>query len=300
MPLINQNNASFFTILLFLLISDATSMSFSFNTFNKTNIRNITLQGNASHFESAIRLTENKPFQNSQATYVPQIHLWTDGPLEILADFVTNFTFSIDRQNNTNFADGLVFFLAKDYMTLNSTANPFVGVEFDVFNNPWDDIVGPHVGIDYMTLKSLKSSAWDANVQGRRMDAGISYNSLSKTMCVDYTGFKNNVTLLHGFCYKIDLRDYLPERVTIGFSASTGLFSESHIIHSWSFDASLRNLDVLAPTPSPPPQQGAPYPLPQQGAPSPPPQQGGPSPPLPGKRGLAGWVTGLIVMAVFY
>ncbi|KAJ4714595.1 putative Kinase [Melia azedarach] len=44
---------------------------------------------------------------------------------------------------------------------------------------------------------------------------------------------------MHGLSYAVDLREILPERVRIGFSASTGQWVEIHNILSWSFNSTL-------------------------------------------------------------
>ncbi|XP_050211276.1 alpha-methyl-mannoside-specific lectin-like [Mercurialis annua] len=133
--------------------------------------------------------------------------------------------------------------IAITFNTFNETnINPFVAVEFDVLHNPWDDIGGPHVGIDINSLRSSNSSVWDPYLNGRTMGAGISYDFISKNLCVSHTKFSENIDYRQELCYEVDLRDYLPEWATVGFSAATGSSSEFHAIHSWSFNATLRTL----------------------------------------------------------
>ncbi|KAF2321555.1 hypothetical protein GH714_000401 [Hevea brasiliensis] len=47
---------------------------------------------------------------------------------------------------------GSVIGLASGKLILNSTANPFVAVEFDTYYNPWDDM--DHVGVSGIGLAS--------------------------------------------------------------------------------------------------------------------------------------------------
>ncbi|XP_057990324.1 agglutinin-2-like [Hevea brasiliensis] len=91
--------------------------------------------------------------------------------------------------------------LASGNQTLNSTDNPFAAVD---------------------------------SLDGRKMDAGISYNSSSKNLCVYFTGVTEGIIVPQVLRLQIDLRDHLPEWVVVGFSAATGLYSEFHTIHSWS------------------------------------------------------------------
>ena len=127
------------------------------------------------------------------------MHLW-DKASRKLKDFTTNFTFVIDSQNNANYGDGLAFFLvpngstlpvyneggfmglARGDQALNSTDNPFVAVEFDIFSNPWDP-PGEHVGIDISSMKSVAYVSWQGSrisiMEGKINQARISYNSHS-------------------------------------------------------------------------------------------------------------------------
>ncbi|XP_057990326.1 lectin 6-like [Hevea brasiliensis] len=160
--------------------------------------------GDASPLDSVIQHTPNQLSQTGHATYVEPLHLW-DNASGSHADFTTNFSFSIDAQNNASHADGLAFFivppqyrmpderqgsvigLASGKLILNSTANPFVAVEFDTYYNPWDDM--DHVGIDISSLKSLKSvKRYSSVMDGRVINARINYNSSSKNLYVYFTG----------------------------------------------------------------------------------------------------------------
>ncbi|KAJ0078172.1 hypothetical protein Patl1_37071 [Pistacia atlantica] len=160
----------------------------------------------------------------------------------------------------TSYGDGLAFFLApegliiptirgggsfgltKDDKPLNSTSNPFVRVEFDIFyNNGWDPIPpSDHVGIDISSLRSSTNVSWLSNVEGgQRNEAWISYNSSTQNLSVAFTGFRNNVTVMQYLDYEIDLRLYLPELVTFGFSAATGSQYAIFSVYSWEFNSSL-------------------------------------------------------------
>ncbi|KAJ8444781.1 LOW QUALITY PROTEIN: hypothetical protein Cgig2_011743 [Carnegiea gigantea] len=79
----------------------------------------------------------------------------------------------------------------------NASVNPFVAVEFDSFQNPWDS---------------------------SRERLGINVNSA-----------------ILPFWHIIDLKDVLPEKVKVGFSAATGRSAEIHNILSWSFNSTLED-----------------------------------------------------------
>jgi hypothetical protein len=180
-----------------------------------------------------------------RATYFSPMHLW-DKASENLTDFTTHFSFVIDSQNNTNYADGLTFFLAPNGSTipegseggnmglarlnqsLNTTDNHFLAVEFDIFSNKGWDPPGVHAGIDINSMESVANVPWlGANIsiiEGRTNEARINYNSSSHNLSVLFTAtlINNASTVWQSLFYNIDLRDHLPEWVTFGFSAATG------------------------------------------------------------------------------
>jgi serine/threonine protein kinase len=215
--------------------------------------------------EQLLQLTGNKDnlvFQVGRATYFSPMHLW-DKASGKLTDFTTNFSFVIDSQQKTSYGDGLAFFLAPNGSTipnvtqggamgltndnepLNSTDNPFVAVEFDIYSNTWDP-PGVHVGIDINSMLSVANvSLLGGNISimgGRINEARINYNSSSHNLSVLFTGLINNATVWRSLSYNIDLRDPLPEWVTFGFSAATGSSTAMHTIRTWDFSSTLEDI----------------------------------------------------------
>ncbi|XP_059654635.1 L-type lectin-domain containing receptor kinase IX.1-like [Cornus florida] len=251
-------------IFLCLILPFVAPLSFNFNSFT-TNDLNI-------HYEKAyaannvIQLTKNQLGEDTlasigRATYAKPLHLW-DKASRNLTDFTTNFTFVINSLNVAGRSDGLAFFLApagtkipdnatdggglgltNDFQILNSSDNPFVAVEFDIYQNQWDP-AHEHVGIDINSMKSVTNMSWwgiSTNInEGNINGASISYSSASKNLTVVFTGFRNRSND-HPFeemlQYTVDLRDYLPEWVIFGFSAATGNKSAIHTINSWNFSS---------------------------------------------------------------
>ncbi|KAK7363047.1 hypothetical protein VNO77_05176 [Canavalia gladiata] len=126
------------------------------------NDKNIEYELDASPASGAIQLTKNLRNQNIYSSvggvkYREPMHLW-DKISGNLTDFTTHFTFVIDSQNVSHYADGMAFFLAPvgSNMTngtgggalgLPLNQHPFVAVEFDIHQNEWDP-PDKHVGID--------------------------------------------------------------------------------------------------------------------------------------------------------
>lgn len=131
--------------------------------------------------------------------------------------------------------------LTPDYEPLNSTDHPFVAVEFDIYSNSFDP-PDEHVGIDINSMESVANVRWWSNVsimEGRKHDTWINYDSASKNPSMVFTGFINYTYIRQRLSYIIDLREYLPELVTFGFSDATGNASAPHGIYSWSFSSTL-------------------------------------------------------------
>uniref|UniRef100_A0A162B2C1 Legume lectin domain-containing protein n=1 Tax=Daucus carota subsp. sativus TaxID=79200 RepID=A0A162B2C1_DAUCS len=196
-----------------------------------------------------------------RATYYQPMTLWDDRSGN-LTDFTTHFSFIINSQNRTKYGDGMAFFLAPvgskiprtatkggslglttDEQPLNSTDNPFIAVEFDVYTNPGWDPVGEHVGIDLSSMKSVTNVSWlggkSSVLEGLKNEAWITYQSSSKNLSVVFTALSNNRTVNQSLSYMVDLKDYLPQNVTFGFSASTGNQSAICGIYTWGFNTSL-------------------------------------------------------------
>ncbi|KAA8536367.1 hypothetical protein F0562_028845 [Nyssa sinensis] len=247
------------------LLLTAAQMSFNFTSFNP-NMRDINYAGYASASDKDIQLTSNRAASIGRATYIQAFQLW-DNTSGKFADFTTNFSFIIDSQKNLPYADGIAFFLAPHGFALpdtpapggglglvsggqilDSKSNPFVAVEFDTFQNDWDQ-PHDHIGININSMVSVSNVSWWNDIfNGKSNDASISYTSSSKNLCVVFTGFESN-TIQQSLCYSVNLSEYLPEWVTFGFSAATGFNFEIHTICSWSFSSNLQTDKITSPGP---------------------------------------------------
>ena len=210
----------------------------------------ITLQGAAKILSNGIlALTNRTPTRiTGRALYTAPVHIW-DSNTGNVASFVTSFSFVVEDVQGYRPADGIIFFLAPAGTQIpnNSTGgflgvideknafNQFVGVEFDSFINEWDPN-NRHIGIAVNSLISLKTVKWN-RVSGALVNVSIIYDSSSKTLSVAVDTNGNISTIAQ----VIDLTAVLPEKVQVGFSATTtdgGV--EAHDIHSWSFTSTLQ------------------------------------------------------------
>ncbi|XP_057867946.2 L-type lectin-domain containing receptor kinase IX.1-like [Cryptomeria japonica] len=197
------------------------------------------------------------------ATYNQSVPLW-DNSSGALASFTSHFQFLI-RNSSSNSADGLTFFIAPfdfkppanswgEWLGLFSLttdgilSNQVVAVEFDTFQNSFhpDD---NHVGIDVNSAVSVANVSLSLEGKflnntlknGQAWDSWVDYNGSTKQLQVFllYNPSANlyNISKPRSpiLSYHIDLRDYIPEIVTVGLSASTGLAFETHTVSAWNF-----------------------------------------------------------------
>ncbi|KAL2460363.1 L-type lectin-domain containing receptor kinase IX.1 [Abeliophyllum distichum] len=253
------NTVSFF---FFLLIPFASPLSFNLSSIGPNDANSlINTTGDAYISPQGLQVTTDESNKASggktgRATYIKPLHLW-DKASGNLTDFYTHFSFVIDSSNSDCHADGLAFFLASfgssipvnssgsclglasHNATANKSGDPFVAVEFDTYTNSWDPN-NPHVGIDINSLISATTITWSNNItQGNKNDAWISYNSTTKILSVIFTGYMRDQTQSGHLDYRVDLRNYLPEWVSFGFSAATGDCFQKNNVKSWEFNSTL-------------------------------------------------------------
>ncbi|XP_012072784.2 alpha-methyl-mannoside-specific lectin-like [Jatropha curcas] len=156
-------------------------------------------------------------------------------------------TFFLSSENFTlgdDFAGGGLG-LARENQT---SKYPFLAVEFDTFLNSWDPPYRQHVGIDINSVNSKTTTDWSwykGIEDGQKVFASIAYDSTLKRLTVSFTAFSYYQFIGKNLIYDVDLRDYLPEWVNIGFSASTGSSFEQHNLYSWFFTSNLQELNGL-------------------------------------------------------
>ncbi|XP_044481359.1 LOW QUALITY PROTEIN: L-type lectin-domain containing receptor kinase IX.1-like [Mangifera indica] len=252
---------NFLVLLILWVLPFASSVSFSYSSF-PANTPNIVFEGDAFPSNDVLQLTKNQADINltrslGRATYSQPVIIW-DPKTRKLTDFTTHFSFIIKAVNTSNNGDGITFFFAPfdstipdnstgGYLALFSpetaklnTSKQIVAVEFDSFQNSWDPS-SDHVGINVNSIISVTTVNWKSSIKdGRRANAWVSYNSSTQNLSVfltyaDNPVFSGNSSLW----YIVDLRKFLPERVKVGFSASTSEVVEIHNIISWNFTSTL-------------------------------------------------------------
>lgn len=231
-------------------------------------MQNLTFENDSSVASGVLQLTRNAQNDDlrgsvGRVSYDKPIRLW-DAKTGQLSDFTTHFSFIIRALDTNNYGDGIAFYLSPfnsvipvnssgGYLALfsagsafNTSVNQIVAVEFDSFGNPWDPS-SDHVGIDVNSIVSVANVSWNSTIKnGSTANAWISYNATTFNLSVFLTYARDPIYSGNSsLSYKINLKEYLPETVRVGFSASTGLFVETHSILSWSFNSSLEEDPII-------------------------------------------------------
>ena len=250
----------FLTVFFLVFPPLGTSIHFKFSRFDP-DTKNIVYEGDAAPSSGAIELSLSTYLSRvGWATYAEKLPLW-DSDTRKLSDFNTQFSFIVDTLNRSTYGHGIAFFLASvgfqipwnspggflglfNTTTVMLSSSPIVLVEFDSFSNPeWDPSnVQDHVGINNCSIFSSVYTRWNASFHsGDTAHVKINYNSTTKNLSVSWSYGENskysqeNTSLF----YTIDLMKVLPQWVKIGFSASTGQFTERHVLKSWEFNSTL-------------------------------------------------------------
>nr|CAB3454702.1 unnamed protein product [Digitaria exilis] len=235
-----------FHLLIFQSIDHVSPLYFELN-FTKSNhngAATIQFQEDA-FYNKAVRLTKEEidgqiAHSVGRAVFTDPVTLW-DSTTGQLADFTTRFTFMIKADvPDGSYGEGLAFFLSPypSVVPSNSTdgnlglfsssadqsetSNQIVAIEFDSHQNPWDPDAN-HVGININSIISVTNVTWKSSIKdGKIANAWVTYQASSKNLSVfltyqDNPQFSGNSSL----SYPVDLRNYLPDKVAIGFSAAT-------------------------------------------------------------------------------
>ena len=254
-----------------LLLPPVLSISFNLTSFNDTYI-NCTGDALINSYRQ-IEVTRDTRKENitqsvGRATYKEPVRLW-ENRTGRLTDFTTHFSFKIEATSpNAEWsADGLAFFITAngsnlpynktkvgggalgllDFALDNSTQNEIVAVEFDTFQNDFDPSAN-HVGIDVNSVKSKANVTWPRSIisNGETVNAWVGYNSTTQNLSVFLTyAISPDSNKTTGLFDYVNLKNVLPEWVSVGFSAATGDGTEFHTILSWSFNSTLEVEDVL-------------------------------------------------------
>ncbi|KAG9447831.1 hypothetical protein H6P81_013959 [Aristolochia fimbriata] len=253
----------------FFLMPFTSSVFFRIPSFDK-GATNILYEGDAQVSNGAIQMNDYEYLcRVGRASYYRHVPIW-DNATQRLTDFTTRFSFSIDTRGKQRYGHGLVFYIAPANFPIpansnggflglfNTTtlatpsSNQIVAVEFDSSVDGGQDWDPPyeHVGICVNHLRPVAYVPWNASLHSEaRASAWVDYSSKTKRLSVLLTYEENPIFPgKYNLSYEVDLRRVLPEWVSIGFVAATGMNMEANTVYSWEFNSSLEMEERIAPT----------------------------------------------------
>ncbi|KAK9921666.1 hypothetical protein M0R45_030168 [Rubus argutus] len=247
-----------YVILLALLcgtLTPAGCLNFSYPTFkDKVDEKDFIISTNSSIAMGAIRVTHDASQasinnESGRVLYKKPFRLWSG---RNKASFNSTFVIKISNETNPG-GEGLAFILtANDTLPeksdgqwlgiVNANSNgtaQIVAVEFDTSKSDEQDLDDNHVGVDANSILSLKQeslTSYGINLSSGRdynVHVTVLYDSQNLTVFVsNETGEPMKLSLA------LDLSHYLPEKVYVGFSASTGNKTQLNCVRSWHFNSS--------------------------------------------------------------
>eukprot|EP00250_Pteridium_aquilinum_P022089 c25298_g1_i1 orf=235-2316(-) len=255
-------------LLIIVCLPCAFSLSFDYTPIGTNVIRlgNVSIQPDSS-VELTYDTNGNPQLNAGQVFNQEPLFLW-DSSTKEAASFNCSFQFGIKIVSAVRPADGLTFFLLSSKFTLDDLSNAkggglglfngsrlpasagvkIVAVEFDTFKNSFDPDDN-HIGIDVNTDVSAANSS-DLNFSlssSNSVFSWVDYSSSQTLLEVYATNISSTKPSSPLLSYPINLTEFLPEYVYIGFSAATGSDAEFHQLFSWSF-----NSTTIGPSPKGP------------------------------------------------
>ncbi|TVU11475.1 hypothetical protein EJB05_45063, partial [Eragrostis curvula] len=227
----------------------AAALSFNYNFSIRADLKSPDLKylNDSSPAGDRIDLTIGTQHNSTGGVFHRQpVRLWSGRKG---ASFTTSFTFNIGGNHSSERGDGMAFFVGPPSLPLdsrsmflglfaNSSRSPAqtVGVEFDTCRNDgWDPPanITDHIGININKIISANYTTLPNLGLYGTMSATIKYDAGSQMMTV-------SLQLSDGSTYSVqalvDFRDAgVPQDAHVGFSAATGVLTESHQLLSWSF-----------------------------------------------------------------
>ena len=175
-----------------------------------------------------------------RAYYSQPIQLW-DPITNVTTNFLTSFEFIMRTDSSISASDGIAFFITSEdsvnapsnsaagwlglfnETTDGNSSNQIVAVEFDSWQDTWDPN-NNHVGINVNSFVSKANETFkDLLTTGDIMVATVSYDSNSENLSVllKYIDVPLIANLHLNLAHNVKLRNFLPEKVIVGFSASS-------------------------------------------------------------------------------
>ncbi|KAL6318130.1 hypothetical protein AAG906_035635 [Vitis piasezkii] len=182
--------------------------------------------------QDAIQVTydvSGNPITNlsGQALYKRPFKLWSES--KGTASFNTTFVLRITPRTDPG-GEGLAFILTGHATRPENTQNQIVAVEFDTKKSHMEDLSNNHIGVNVNSVYSIKQANLSINLS----------SGTDITVKVQYDGkilsaFVGTQMKAPAIALPINLPEHLPQKVFVGFSASTGNHTQLNCVRSWEF-----------------------------------------------------------------
>ncbi|XP_041026695.1 probable L-type lectin-domain containing receptor kinase S.5 [Juglans microcarpa x Juglans regia] len=247
----------FLAVLLGGALSPVGCLTFNFSTFQHNYPQELLMSNNSRIFLNAIQVTpDSKGLKDlkdnsGRVFYKTQFRLKSKSK-GVTAAFNTTFKLNIQSQTSPG-GEGMAFILAADTALpeasygqwlgiVNATTNGssqanVVAVEFDTRKSYPEDLDDNHVGLNVNSIYSIKRVSledYGVNLSSALdVEARVQYDGTNISVFVSMTnGARQGMPVLS---LPLNLSQYLPEKVFVGFSASTSDYTELNCVKSWEF-----------------------------------------------------------------
>lgn len=227
-------------------VNRAGCYSFNYSSFEKENESDLILPPDSYIVLNAIQVTPDvtsgalltnksgralykRPFKlerNSSftSTFVLNLSNKTDPGGEGLAFILTAHS---DRPQNSH---GQWLGIVNESTNGSNTTAQIVAVEFDTRKSYPEDLDDNHVGLDLNSIYSIEHKSLDIRLlNGTDVKVKVEYD---RGVLEVFVGEDESTPVIYR---SIDLREYLPEKIYAGFSASTGDQTQLNCVKSWEF-----------------------------------------------------------------
>lgn len=242
-------------------------LNFSYQSFKETDATNF-FSPNSLVALNAIQVTVDLSDpsrmlnQSGRFVYKEPFNLWRDGDKKAMASFNSTFVLNISPYPTKPIpiGEGLAFILTAKHdlpdqsqgewlgivneNTNGSSQAGIVAVEFDTKKSFAQDVDDNHIGLNLNSVYSIKQeSLTDHGLDlssGSNFSVRIQYDGQNLSVFVWLTNEEvKTMTSTPVLTLPLNLSDYLPEKVYVGFSASTGVNNlERNCILKWDFHSS--------------------------------------------------------------
>uniref|UniRef100_A0A7N0UUX8 non-specific serine/threonine protein kinase n=1 Tax=Kalanchoe fedtschenkoi TaxID=63787 RepID=A0A7N0UUX8_KALFE len=250
-------------ILLLVLLVGVQPLDFSFQGFSNEDAAEFVLLGSSDLARNALQVTydsfgSNMANLSGRIMYKYPLKLY-DKKKNVTSSFNTTFVMNITPVTQPYGGEGVAFIVAQNgsvmpgtssgqwlgivnASTNGSASSNILAVEFDTLkSNETNDVDGNHVGLDLNSIDSITQVSLTENgvslASGIDVVATIIYDGVLKVLNVSVYMFNDTREgrMDSIISYPVDLSSYLPEDVYVGFSASTGVYTQLNCIKSWTF-----------------------------------------------------------------